>query len=127
MNKIYKILVIDDDDIFLEIAKFHLLVKLDISVEVSTAINLAEIKDKMKEDYDLVLIDLNMPEISGWQVIEKFKDKFKQSSCSVFICTSSIDPRDHKRAADMKGIINEMMSKPINIELVKKYLTTEAK
>ncbi len=122
MSKAYKFLLIDDDLIFLRIAKFQLQKKLDVDVEVFTAANLAQIEERMEDDYDMVFIDLNMPETTGWEVIEKYKDKLKQPSCTALICSSSIDPRDKQRAEDMSDVIDKMISKPIDVDLVKTYL-----
>ena len=53
----YRILLIDDDAIFLKIAKLTISKKLPDLLEVHTALNLAEIEQKMEEDYDMVFID----------------------------------------------------------------------
>lgn len=121
MSKAYKFLLIDDDLIFLRIAKFQLEKKLNIDVEVFTAANLAQIEERMEDDYDMVFIDLNMPETTGWEVIERYKDKLKQPSCIALICSSSIDPRDKERADNMSDVIEKMISKPIDIDLVQTY------
>jgi CheY-like chemotaxis protein len=125
MKKVNKILIIDDDLIFLRIAGFQLQKKLEEQVvEVHTAATLGEIEEKMENIYDMIFIDLNMPEISGWEVIERYKESLKSPNCTAFICSSSIDPKDHKRAEDMKDIIEKMISKPIDIDLVKSYLNS---
>jgi len=117
-----RILLIDDDAIFLKIAKLAISRKLSGVVEVHTAINLTEIEQKMEEDYDIILIDLNMPEITGWQVIDRYKEKLKSPSCTAIICSSSIDPRDLSKAAEMNDVIEKMISKPIDVDLIKAYL-----
>jgi CheY-like chemotaxis protein len=122
MVKVHKILVIDDDLIFLKIAEMLLKIEFKDSVEVFTAKDLQEIDLKMKEKYDMILIDLNMPEISGWQVIERYEEKLKDPDCSALICSSSIDPDDHQKANEMNDVIEEMISKPIDVAILKKYL-----
>ena len=63
-----------------------------------------------------------MPEITGWQVIERYKEKLKSPSCNALICSSSIDPRDPSKAAEMNDVIEKMISKPIDLDLIKAYL-----
>ena len=50
---------------------------------------------------DLILLDLDMPEISGWDFLDIF-EIFKQyfaKQISIIILTSSVDPRDRDRIA----------------------------
>ncbi len=123
MAKTYKLLLIDDDEIFLKLAKLRFKMKLKDLVEVFTAMNISEIDQQMKHDFDMVFIDLNMPRITGWQVIEKYKNKLSLPSCTAFICSSSIDPKDHLKAANMSSIIEKMISKPIDIDYIRTFLS----
>ncbi|GAB5563819.1 MAG: hypothetical protein Wins2KO_08820 [Winogradskyella sp.] len=123
MTKVYKLLLIDDDEIFLKLAKMRFKMKLSGKVTISTAMNASEISEQMeKSQFDMIFIDLNMPGITGWQVIEKYKDKLALPSCTAFICSSSIDPKDHLKAANMSGIIEKMISKPIDIDYIRTFI-----
>lgn len=84
--------------------------------------NLSEVELKMKEQYDLVLIDLNMPDTSGWEIINKYQEELQKPTRKAFICTSSIDPRDHQRAAEMNHIVERVISKPIDVSIIESYL-----
>ena len=122
MRETNRILLIDDDKLFLKIATFQLTKKLENVVEIYTANTLAEIEEKMEDDYDLILIDLNMPETTGWEVIKRYHDKLKSPSCTALICSSSIDPRDFQRAEEMSDVVEKMISKPLDVKLIKPYL-----
>lgn len=66
------ILVVDDDDMNLEILSRRL--ERD-GHRVATAINGFEALDKMRADpFDLVLLDIMMPKMNGYQVLEVMRD-----------------------------------------------------
>lgn len=55
-----------------------------------------------------ILLDLNLPEVDGWQFLEKFKSL--NIKTPIFILTSSIDPRDKNRSetyTDVKGFFTK--------------------
>jgi len=122
MNKGTRILVIDDDPIFLHIANVVLKRDLEGNVEVFSAQNKSEIAENMQHTYDAIFIDLNMPETTGWEVIELYKEKLMNDSCAVIICSSSIDPRDQQRAQDLNDVVDKMIAKPIDTDLVRAIL-----
>jgi len=123
MSKMRKLLVIDDDHIFLKITKIRLSKKFKDRLEIHTAIDLIEIEERMmNDDYDFYFIDINMPETTGWEVVKKYKEKLKNPSCTAFICSSSIDPEDKKRAEENSDVIEKMLSKPIDPEFIGKLI-----
>ncbi len=70
---------------------------------------------------DLVLLDLNMPGMNGWEFLEAVKQQNYQPE-RVFILTSSLDERDKAMAAkypSVKGYI----TKPLNTESITKALS----
>lgn len=61
----------------------------------------------------LIFLDLNMPLVGGWQVLDKLKDE-NAKNLFVVIITSSIDPKDRKRAESYPMVI-DFMVKPIHL------------
>jgi len=76
---------------------------------------------------DLVLIDLNMPEMDGLKAIEEIR-KIKGEQVPI-VAITAFDTYGMKEAAIKVGC-NEYLNKPLNISqlesLVRDYLTTSA-
>lgn len=68
-----------------------------------------------------ILLDLNMPEMNGWQFLEKFEQK--NISCTFYILTSSVNPVD-KEKAQKHPIVAGFLSKPISSQNVVKILSS---
>lgn len=71
----------------------------------------------------LLLLDINMPELSGWQFLEVFaqlnpciKERIK-----ICILSSSIDPRDKQQAACNPHVF-EYIEKPLSVEAIKQVM-----
>ncbi|TDQ11882.1 response regulator [Pedobacter metabolipauper] len=61
---------------------------------------------------DVILLDLNMPIIDGWQFLDAFI-KFKLAKkVTIYIVSSSIDTNDYEKAAKY-SIVNNFFVKPI--------------
>lgn len=72
---------------------------------------------------DLILLDLDMPEISGWDFLDIF-EIFKQyfaKKISIVILTSSVDYRDKDRIA-MYESVKGFYSKPFTQEAMQDML-----
>jgi len=112
-----KILVIDDDEIVHAVIKNAL--KNDYNVttveSAKTALNM------FLEGYvpHLILLDLNMPEMHGWDALIRIRNLSKLHQTQIAICTSSEDPKDKAKAKELGAV--EYIHKPINItELIEK-------
>ncbi len=74
---------------------------------------------KEREQIDLIFLDLNMPEMSGWDVIKELE--IAQIDVSVQILTSSIDKNDFLRAnyhSQIKGILTKPLKKDMLINII---------
>lgn len=72
---------------------------------------------------DVILLDINMPELSGWEFLDKVEKELnlfsKQVNLCVILLTSSIDESDTVKADNHKHV-DGMLSKPLNIDSMKK-------
>jgi len=70
---------------------------------------------------DLILLDINMPVVDGWQFLEEFK-MLKQKltkNIEIYIISSSDNSLDRLRAVDFKEEIRDYLLKPITEESIK--------
>ena len=65
----------------------------------------------------ILLLDLNMPGMNGWEFLERFKklDKKIKSQIKIFIVSFSIDPKNEERSA-LDPDVELFISKPLNRE-----------
>ncbi len=68
---------------------------------------------------DLVLLDLNMPELTGWDFLEACQAQ--QVPIEIIILTSSIDERD-KEKAKVYPNVKAFISKPLSFNKVEKIV-----
>ena len=110
-----KIWVVDDDEVSCFISETILkIVSKDIETRAFTSPELAlETLFATKDNPDVVFIDLNMPVMNGFELLEKiepFKSDFENTK--FYVLTSSLDPRDKARA-DKISIVEKFIMKPL--------------
>jgi PleD family two-component response regulator len=110
-----KILVAEDDQEILELIKFTLTSEhyhVIWAEDGETAYKLA-----VSENPDLVMLDVNMPKLSGFEVCEKIRENPSTSLTPIIILTSLSKTKD--RITGIKLGADEYMTKPFEpVELV---------
>ncbi len=114
-----RVLVIDDDEIFNLMADI-LLRDLGITTRpqcfTSGQEALAYLSRQGATDTTyLLFLDINMPTMSGWEVLECLQALPNQQRIHVVIVTSSIDGADERRALGFAQVIDYMI-KPLQRE-----------
>ena len=71
---------------------------------------------------DIILLDLNMPVMDGWQFLDEFKHIDFGKKITVYIVSSSIDPLDHEKARQY-GEVSSFLVKPITRNELEHVLT----
>lgn len=66
---------------------------------------------------EVILLDLNMPVIDGWEFLENFVTIPNDNNIKIFIVSSSIDPLDIEKAINYQNVTNYII-KPITKELL---------
>lgn len=61
----------------------------------------------------LVLLDINMPGMTGWQFLEQLQEKASEENIFVVVVTSSINSSDRERAAQYPLVI-DYLEKPLS-------------
>lgn len=118
------ILNIDDDPIALFLVN-NALENAGFSGEVlefPDGKDLNEFIAKVEDDGNkyVLLLDINMQDIGGWEVCDKIAEMPNKSNFEVVIITSSIDRSDRIKA-EKYDFIKGFITKPINAADVKAY------
>lgn len=117
--KVYKLTcIIDDDDIFVfgmkrMIKIFNYQTELLVYSNGKEAIS--GLKDRMhngEELPQLIVLDLNMPEMDGWEFLEAFTKLEIKEDITIYMVTSSIDDQDRKKAQQYEEV-SGFVIKPI--------------
>ena len=65
----------------------------------------------------LVFLDINMPDMSGWQLIEAIERTPYAARVHFLIVTSSVDQTDHDRIADYPSAVG-FLEKPVSRKML---------
>jgi CheY-like chemotaxis protein len=110
------ILVVDDEEDILFTIKYGL-EKIDKNYKIKTVSNGDECLKALKEGVpDLILLDLMMPNMNGWQVLDIILSNSKWRNIPVFII-SGAGNNEFKEQAEALGI--PLIEKPFTIDLLK--------
>ena len=121
MKKIDLAYIIDDDDILVMLVK--MLIKQNPLYESSQEFfngedamtHLQTIVANGEQLPDVILLDLNMPIMDGWQFLDAFVQLKLEKEIPVFIATSSIDPKDIEKSKQYKPV-KGYIKKPVKKE-----------
>ncbi len=123
--KFSQVILIDDDSItnFLntEIISFFnaTLSVVSFSEPEKSIAHILYHQDYHPEQKVLVLLDINMPLISGWDVVQAIEKEKPElfSYLQIHLLTSSIDENDKKRAKENPNI-SSILHKPLEEEML---------
>src|SRR6476659_2686804 len=117
--------IIDDDDVYIFGVKKLIQIKglcdnLMVFKNGKEALNyLSSIFNTPNLLPDVILLDINMPEMNGWQFAEEFTKLNHQpeKKITVYMVSSSIDPKDEERAKSLSVVSNYYL-KPITLYML---------
>lgn len=131
MTTLKTLTIVDDDDIFVFlttkiIEQTNLVDLIKVFGNGLDAINfLKENKNNVDALPDIILLDLSMPIMNGWQFLEEY-NKLNPTigkKITIYICSSSISPDDITRAKTISEV-SDYIIKPITkdklIDFIKK-------
>lgn len=115
------ILIVDDDPISRQVLLNILHLKNFTVTEASGGLEALRLL-KENQHIDLVLLDIMMPGMSGYEVCREIRDHFNTNQLPVIFLTAKNQDSDLAEAFDVGG--NDFITKPISkIELVKRIET----
>lgn len=131
MTALKQLTIIDDDDVFvfltsrmLEKYKLVDLIKI-FDNGYDALVYIKNNLDNFEALPDIILLDLSMPIMDGWQFLEEYVKINPRigKKITIFICSSSISPDDFARAKNINAVsdfIIKPMTKERLIEMIKK-------
>jgi CheY-like chemotaxis protein len=121
---INKILLVDDDAAANYLSK-ELLESLHAAKEIEIAENCLRALELIKQadSPDIILLDIKMPGLDGFDFLEKLKSLALSKKIKVVMLTSSLRPEDKLRAFSYKAVV-DYFEKPLTPEKVQMIATT---
>ncbi len=124
-----KVICVDDDPIALLLSKL-VISKANFATEIVTATNGQEALDylsrmdiinenRSSKEVLLILLDLNMPIMDGWEFLEQFNSNFytNYSKAKIILLSSSIDPKDIRKSKNFPMVL-DFLPKPLTKEVL---------
>ncbi|MEQ6122161.1 response regulator [Reichenbachiella sp. MALMAid0571] len=121
MEKINTILLVDDDDTGNFVTKmFFLSNKLSVQLEVlENGKEAVDYFDSRTTDFpDLVLLDINMPLMNGFEFLEWYEDNGFTGKTKIAMFSSSIREDDKQKALPFQDVV-EYIEKPLTLSKFK--------
>jgi two-component system, chemotaxis family, chemotaxis protein CheY len=129
MSKFKEVFVVDDDKVFHFIIK-KLFTKNNIEINPSFYLNgleaIENIKEKINQGIslpDLILLDINMPIMDGWQFLDEFRQTRKtkpDEKTVIYLVSSSDSQSDINKAKEYQDQIKDYFFKPMTLEDLQK-------
>jgi CheY-like chemotaxis protein len=126
MKKNYSTFIIDDDPIFVVlfkkiIEKSERFNKIRNFPDGQFAIEeLLKMNSEGGSMPDIIFLDLNMPNIDGWQFLDAIEKYSFKEKLNIYIVSSSIDTFEIEKAKQYQSVKN-FISKPIALDFFERY------
>ena len=123
MHREKKILIVDDSQTMRMLIAFHLIKSLP-GIKLVEAVNGANAVEKLKQfDVDLILTDMNMPEMDGAGLILAVRNELRKDT-PIIVITTKGEQQDRDRGIELGA--NGYITKPLNVlqfrETVRRHL-----
>ena len=115
--------IIDDDDIFIyglkrmmQVANFcdSIMIYRDGQEALDSLKAIIKNKEKLP---DVILLDLNMPILDGWQFLDEFVQINLDQKITIYVVSSSVDPADVLKAQEY-SVVSNYIVKPVSMEVL---------
>lgn len=120
-------MLIDDDKIF-NFLHLKILQQIDGNYEIVSYESPVEAFDYLMglatvDLPDIIFLDINMPELTGFELIDKIKEEKNEllNHLKIVIVTSSLNPYDYE-VQKQYDVIKTFCNKPLNMESAAKIL-----
>lgn len=128
-TKKLEILLVDDDDVFLMMYR-RLLKKAGVDMAwVKNYTDGLEVLEYLKANYNtqtayLIFLDINMPKMGGWGLIDAVRGFVSKENFFVLIVTSSADISDMEQAK-RENLVLKYIYRPLTLEQIEDIICQE--
>lgn len=124
MYRFYSIILVDDDPINNLINK-RLISKLKLSSQIEEFLEAEQAIERIRKiehsEKILILLDINMPVMNGWDFLNQYLKEFKLRNDKIIVLSSSIDFQDRQKAKEF-SCVEGFIEKPLSPEKIKYVL-----
>jgi len=110
------VLVIDDEIVILDFAKMVLEMNGYNVVTSNSGENGLEVISKEFSNIDIVILDLMMPGLSGWETLKKIRENHTKQDLPVIIFTGNVREKENLASNEMAEEISDFILKPVSYE-----------
>jgi len=123
MKKVNKIMLIDDDEA-VNFLNQVIIEDMDCCEEVivkdSAEDAIDYLRDEEIQNPDVILLDINMPRMNGWEFLEKY-NSISTDMIPVCMLTTSVNPKEKEAINNFDNVIG-FETKPLNEQIVWRIL-----
>lgn len=120
--QLYKSIILVDDDPINNLINKRLITKLSITEKVDEFLEAEKALQKLKtmdpKEPTLILLDINMPVMNGWDFLNIYLKEFPERKDEIFVLSSSIDLQDRHKAMQY-SVVKGFVEKPLTPEKIK--------
>jgi len=122
-NNNFHILIVDDEKFNIELAAVYL---KEEGYKISFALNAkGALEQAYKKDFQLILLDINMPKVDGFELCSMLKKDKKTKDIPIVFLTAQTDIEYISKAFEVGGV--DYLSKPFNSVELKARVKTHLK
>lgn len=123
-TKDLKVLVIDDDPVITSLFK-------SIMEASKVAFNLVTATDGFdglikagERHYDIIFVDLQMPKLDGYEVINTIRNRVKNNDVTIVVITASTESEINFKNLPTDIVV---MNKPLNLRIIQQFIRYEVR